>query len=174
MEHSLTHTIRDGVLAGAVGTAALNAVTYADMALRGRPASSTPEDTVQRAAELVRVEVPGDEEQQQARKTALGALLGTTAGVAAGVALALVDATRAGGRGAAATTAEAWVLAMVAGNGPMTVLGVTDPRSWSREAWVADVLPHLGYAAAAAATLRALRRPGASFPRTPGLRRRRP
>jgi len=31
-----------GAVAGAAGTTALNAVGYADMALRGRPASSVP------------------------------------------------------------------------------------------------------------------------------------
>ena len=47
----------------------------------------------------------------------------------------------------------AWVLAMLAGNGPMTVLGVTDPRSWRPVDWVADIVPHLAYAAVAAAAL---------------------
>ncbi len=37
-----------GAAAGAAGTTALNAVAYLDMAVRGRPASSTPEDTVER------------------------------------------------------------------------------------------------------------------------------
>ena len=31
-----------GIAAGAAGTTALNATTYLDMALRGRPASRTP------------------------------------------------------------------------------------------------------------------------------------
>jgi hypothetical protein len=43
---------------------------------------------------------------------------------------------------------------MLVGNGPMTLLGVTDPRTWSTTDWAADVVPHLAYAAAAAATLR--------------------
>src|SRR3569833_2837053 len=37
-----------GLLAGAAGTTALNAVTYGDMALRGRPASEVPERLVDR------------------------------------------------------------------------------------------------------------------------------
>jgi hypothetical protein len=40
---------------------------------------------------------------------------------------------------------------MLAGDGPMTVLGVTDPRSWRPVDWVADVLPHFAYAVVAAA-----------------------
>jgi hypothetical protein len=45
---------------------------------------------------------------------------------------------------------------MLAGNGPMTVLGVTDPRRWGAVDWAADVLPHLAYAGVAAVTLDAL------------------
>jgi hypothetical protein len=45
---------------------------------------------------------------------------------------------------------------MAVGNGPMTVLGVTDPRTWSPADWAADVAPHLAYAAVCALTLDAL------------------
>jgi hypothetical protein len=45
---------------------------------------------------------------------------------------------------------------MVVGNGPMTLLRVTDPRAWSATDWAADVLPHLSYAVSAAATLEML------------------
>jgi hypothetical protein len=34
----------------------------------------------------------------------------------------------------------------------MTVLGVTDPRTWSAADWLADVVPHAMYALAATAT----------------------
>lgn len=143
-----------GAAAGAVGTTALNAATFLDMVLRGRPASSTPEQVVERGADLLGASVPGDETEQQARRSGLGSLLGAGAGVAAGVAL---GALRAGGlaQGRGATLTAAWVLAMIAGNGPMTVLGVTDPRTWAPGDWVADVVPHLAYAAAATATLAA-------------------
>ena len=36
-----------GAAAGAAGTTALNVVTYLDMAIRGRPASDTPERSVE-------------------------------------------------------------------------------------------------------------------------------
>ena len=42
-----------GLLAGAAGTTALNAVTYADMALRGRPGSEIPEHLVEVGAVAV-------------------------------------------------------------------------------------------------------------------------
>jgi hypothetical protein len=35
----------------------------------------------------------------------------------------------------------------------MTVLGVTDPRTWAAKDWVADVVPHLAYGALTAAVL---------------------
>ena len=41
---------------------------------------------------------------------------------------------------------------MVAGSGSMAVLQVTDPRSWSAGAWAADVVPHVAYGLAIAAT----------------------
>ncbi len=49
-----------GAAAGAAGTTALNAVTYLDMTVRGRGASSTPERTVEKLAEKAHVPIPGD------------------------------------------------------------------------------------------------------------------
>ena len=147
----MTRSLVHGLIAGAVGTTALNATTYADMALRGRPGSSTPEETVERGAKVLRISVPGDSETRPARQSGLGAVMGTATGVGAGLAL---GALRGLGwpRGRRPTFATAWVLAMVAGNGPMTALGVTDPRTWSADAWVADIVPHTAYALAATAT----------------------
>ncbi|MFC8617977.1 hypothetical protein ACFT9M_16400, partial [Micromonospora purpureochromogenes] len=51
----------DGAIAGAVGSAALNVVSYLDVAVRARPTSSTPEETVGRIAGLAHVDLgPGD------------------------------------------------------------------------------------------------------------------
>ena len=61
-----------GAAAGAAGTTALNAVTYLDMAGRGRGASSTPELTVEKLAEKAHVAIPGDEETRQNRVQGLG------------------------------------------------------------------------------------------------------
>ena len=49
-----------GAAAGAAGTTALNAATYVDMALRGRPASSTPERSVEAITDRAGLSVPGD------------------------------------------------------------------------------------------------------------------
>ncbi len=149
---SLKTDLLHGALAGAAGTTALNAATFIDMTLRKRPASSTPQQTVERGAELVGVRLPVDEEEREAREVGLGSLLGTLAGVGVGVALGALRGTRGRPGGRMGTAGAAFSLAMLAGNGPMTVLGVTDPRTWRPVDWAADVLPHLAYAVVTAAT----------------------
>jgi hypothetical protein len=135
-----------GAAAGAAGTTALNAVTYLDMTVRGRASSSTPERTVEALAEQVHVAVPGQDETRQNRLQGLGALTGIAAGIGIGV---LAGLARAAGLrsqplvGTALTT----VGVLIGTNGPMTVLGITDPRTWSATDWVSDVVPHLAYAA---------------------------
>jgi hypothetical protein len=42
---------------------------------------------------------------------------------------------------------------MLAGNGAMSGLGVSDPRTWSAQDWAADLLPHLAYGVVASAML---------------------
>lgn len=151
----LATRLAHGVVAGAVGTVALNATTYLDMAVRGRPASSTPEQTVARLAGRLHVPLPADGDQAASRLTGVGALLGMLAGVSVGAAMGAVR-PYAGSDGIATTTGIAGALAMLAGNGPMTLLGVTDPRTWTAADWAADLVPHAAYAAAAAATWHAL------------------
>lgn len=134
-----------GAAAGAAGTTALNVVSYGDMVLRGRAASSTPETTVRKLAEKLHLRIPGEGAAQENRITALGALTGLAAGTGMGVVLGLAHA--AGWRPApSAQYAAALVGALVATNGPMTVLGVTDPRTWAAADWAADIVPHLAYA----------------------------
>jgi len=138
-----------GAAAGAAGTTALNAVTYLDMVWRARPASRTPQQTIQRMAEAARITVPGSAEEREDRLGALGALGGIVTGVGVGALYGMVqDQVRLSGlAGAALATA----LALVGANGPMTLLGLTDPRSWSAVDWISDVVPHIGYGAVTAA-----------------------
>jgi hypothetical protein len=135
-----------GAAAGAAGTTALNAVAYLDMVLRARPASSTPETSVERLADAVGVTIPGNEEQRAHRVAGLGPLLGIATGIGVG---ALVGVARAAGvrPGPLTGTVLTTAVVLVASNAPMTVLGVTDPRTWSAADWVSDVLPHLAYGA---------------------------
>lgn len=65
-----------GAAAGAAGATALNAVTYLDMVLRGRPASSTPQQTVEKLSQLTHLPVPGDAETRSNRVSGLGPLTG--------------------------------------------------------------------------------------------------
>jgi hypothetical protein len=149
----MTRTIRRGLMAGAAGTAALNAATYLDMALRGRPASATPERAVEAATARTGFDVPGAGAAREARTTALGALGGIATGLVVGVG---ASAARAAGLRLPApldalTTSAA---ALVAGNASAVRLGVTDPRSWSAEDWASDVVPHLAYGVVTSAVLR--------------------
>jgi hypothetical protein len=83
---------------------------------------------------------------------------GIAAGVGVGAAYGL--ARGLGWRPSVATGAVlATVGALVGTNGPMTVLGVTDPRTWAAVDWVSDIVPHLAYGAVTAATYAAGEQP---------------
>lgn len=144
-----------GAAAGASGTTALNTATYLDMAVRGRPTSSTPEDTVEGLADVTGATVPGDDHSRPNRLSGLGALTGIAAGVGVGALYGLVRS--AGWRPGVLVGTIATTLAVeVASNGPMAALGVTDPRTWPASSWAADLGPHLAYGAVTAAVMAAL------------------
>lgn len=142
-----------GLVAGAAGTSALNAVTYLDMAVRARPASSTPEQSVERLASAAGVDL-GEGDAAENRKAGLGPLLGYGTGLGAGLAYGLLAPRRLPWPAAAlALTA----LAMAGSSAPMTLLGLTDPRQWTASDWASDLVPHAAYGAVAAAVLTAAR-----------------
>lgn len=145
-----------GAAAGAAGTTALNAVTYLDMAIRGRPTSSTPQDTVEKLAEQAHVSIPGEGQRRDNRVAGLGPLLGLAAGVAAGAAYGAVTALT-GKPGLRTGVVATGLAAMLVGNAPMTLLGITDPRQWSAVDWLSDVVPHAAYGVVTAATFDAIR-----------------
>jgi hypothetical protein len=146
-----------GAAAGAAGTTALNGVTYLDMALRGRPGSDTPEETVRALSDKTGIPVPGEGEKPDNRISGLGPLTGLVSGIGTGVLLGIVSA--AGWRpGRAVTTALATAGALVGSNVPMTALGVTDPRTWPASSWISDLVPHVAYGAVTAAVLDGLDR----------------
>jgi hypothetical protein len=136
--------VLSGAAAGAAGTTALNVITYLDIAVRGRPTSSTPERTVDAMARLFGLTVPGSGDVLANRISGLGALAGYAAGIGMGIILGLAYAL--GWRpGLLVATLGASALALVGTNGPMTVLGVTNPLTWSLADWISDLVPHLGY-----------------------------
>ena len=146
-----------GAAAGAAGTTALNAVTYLDMTVRGRPTSSTPEQTVEKLAEKAHVPIPGDGDKRQNRIQGLGPITGLVAGVGVGVVVGLVRAAGYRSQPLIGTVLTTLVV-LVGTNGPMTVLGITDPRTWSAVDWASDIVPHLAYGAVVKTTMDAFDR----------------
>jgi hypothetical protein len=144
---AINRNLLAGVAAGAAGTTALNAVTYVDMVVRARPASTTPEDTVKRVEELAGTSVsPRDasSEATENRRSGLGALIGIAAGVGVGALYGFVRPRLR--RAPLPLLGVAAGLAANAGTtAPMAALGVTDPRTWSASSWIADLVPHLAY-----------------------------
>ncbi|MFD7920544.1 hypothetical protein ACFV3R_15130 [Streptomyces sp. NPDC059740] len=139
-----------GAAAGAAGTTALNAVTYLDMAVRGRGASDVPEEAADRLAASVRLPVRGSGEHRDNRLSGIGALLGIATGVGVGALLGLagtVPGVRPDRPAGALATALA---AMVGANLPLAVTGISDPRTWRIADWAADAVPHLVYGAVTA------------------------
>jgi hypothetical protein len=144
-----------GAAAGAAGTAALNAVTYMDMTVRGRRASDTPERTVEKLADSAGVAVPGEGETRDNRLTGLGSLSGIATGVGVGAAFGVLR--RLGLRPPTLLGAAVVALsAMAATDSSMASMGISDPRTWSAADWLADLLPHLAYGLVTYATLQAL------------------
>lgn len=133
-----------GAAAGAAGVTALDAVTYIDMAGRARSASDTPQRTVATLARRIGHPVEGDSDTRANRLAGLGALSGIVTGVGVGAAFGLL-------RGVGlrppiwAGSLLVGAVAMIAANGPMAGLRVTDPRTWSMADWVADIVPHMAY-----------------------------
>ncbi|MGI8682681.1 MAG: hypothetical protein ACR2JO_11260 [Mycobacteriales bacterium] len=147
-----------GIAAGATGTAALNVVTYLDMALRARPSSEVPAQVAEKMAEKSGIDLakgidPG--EPVDNRKEGIGALLGYLTGLGVGGAYGLFRA--AGPRPPALLAGVGLGMAAMAGSDvPATALGVADPSSWPASSWVADVVPHLAYGLVTAAVFDSL------------------
>ncbi len=139
----------DGIFAGSVGTVALDVTTYADMAIRGRPASSAPSALVGTVAEKIGLPLsyhkntPQDQTLQN-RKSGIGALLGYVNGLGVGVLYGLLRPhledmpLPLAGLLVGAT-------AMMASDVPLVALGVSHPKTWGISGWVADIIPHLFY-----------------------------
>ena len=146
----------NGAAAGAAGTTALNAATYVDMAVRGRPASQTPQQLVDTVADKAGVDIPGKGEERDNRLSGLGPLAGDAVGVAVGVvAGAIHRALRARGRRGPALLSVLVIggAAMALSDVPLKVLGISDPADWEAKDWASDIVPHLVYGAVTYATL---------------------
>jgi hypothetical protein len=138
-----------GLLAGAVGTSALNIVGYADMALRGRPASRVPDAVATIFARRLGCELDAN------RAEGFGMLLGYADGLTFGLAYGLlrpplrdVPWVLGGCALALATLTPEFVAA---------ALDATDhPKRWGIEGWMAALAPRLAFGLVTAATHEAI------------------
>lgn len=151
-----------GAVAGALGTVALNIVTYLDMVVRARPSSNVPAKTAQRMADVAKVDLAPEadedrEEVVQNRTQGLGALLGHVTGLGIGSAYGLVRSWVSVSKPTAAVLLGG--AAMAGSDVPATVLGVTDPTEWGPKSWVSDIVPHLVYGVVTAVAYDALSQP---------------
>jgi hypothetical protein len=146
-----------GAAAGAAGTTALNAVTYLDMAWRGRPSSTTPQQAVEELAERAGRPIPGTGQERDNRLDGLGALTGVVTGIGVGALAGLLRALVLR-LGPLLGPVLLGGLAMTATDASLTRLGLTDPRQWDATAWLSDAAPHLAFGVATYATLRATTR----------------
>lgn len=150
-----------GALAGAAGATALKAVSYADMALRGRPAGNSPKATVDAAADRAPVDVPGEGDEAGNRAEGLGQLAGLGVGVGLGAVSGVLRAFHVKVPKVLAPFALG-LGAMALSDTVMTALHVTEPRSWDAATVAADAVPHIAYGLVATAALHRL-----LDPRTP-------
>jgi hypothetical protein len=146
-----------GAAAGAAGCAALDATTFLDIAVRGRPISDAPAQTVEAVIKHLPIDVPGSNSRRQNRLEGLGGLSGVFFGVSVGAAFGVLHA--AGWRpplpvGAILTGLTAQALS----DGSLAGTRVSDPRTWSLTDWLSDIIPHLVYGTVTYATLDALER----------------
>lgn len=155
----LNNVVR-GVIAGAAGTIALDAATYADMTLRGRPPSTVPAKMAGILADKVGLSLSGDsaggdDEKAQNRQSGLGALFGYMTGLGVGVAYGLLRVGMDAPSNPLAGIGTG-LAAMAASDIPIAMSGVSDPKTWSTADWASDVIPHLIYGLVTVATYEAV------------------
>jgi hypothetical protein len=146
-----------GTAAGAVGTAALNIATYADMASRGRPSSDMPSKLVKNVASSAGIEpLAADDETAENRRSGVGALLGYVNGIGVGAVYGLIRPAIRGKVPLLIAALAAGGAAMALSDVPATKTGATDPKTWGPEGWIADIVPHALYGLALAFAFDAL------------------
>ncbi|MDQ6908933.1 MAG: hypothetical protein M3176_19105 [Chloroflexota bacterium] len=150
-----------GMVAGAIGALTLNVVTYADMAMRGRPSSDAPAKLADILAKKAGIDLSGGKrgddanEQIRNRQSGLGALLGYATGLGIG---SIYGGLRASADQTSKPIASLTLglVAIATSDVPLTVYGLTEPTKWTRAEWIADLVPHLAYGVMTAAVCDAL------------------
>lgn len=158
--HAMARDALRGLGAGAAGTVTLNIITYGDIALRGRPPSSTPQRIAANLARRVGLLPPEDAPganppKAQHREAAVGALMGYATGLGVGTLYGIlqprINLPLILGGLAAGTLAEA------ASDGSAIAIAGSNPRTWGWSGWLADIIPHAAYGLMVALVYRALR-----------------
>ena len=149
-----------GVVAGAVGTVALDIASYADMALRGRPASNAPAKLASTLANKVGLPLSShgvgvEDETAQNRASGLGALLGYMNGLGMGLIYGLLRSQLEEVPIPLASVGVG-LAAMAASDIPLVSLKVSNPKTWGVSGWLSDLIPHLIYGFVTVATYEAL------------------
>ncbi len=148
-----------GILAGAIGTVALNVATYLDMGLRGRASSDAPAKLVTILAEKAGLSL-GSTANEEAKKTVqnrasgLGALLGYLTGLGIGGLYGLLSSV--GKLPLPIAGVSVGLSAMAASDTPLITFGISNPDEWGASDWAADIIPHLVYGLVTAAAYEAL------------------
>jgi len=153
---------RAGVVAGAVGTVALNVATYADMAMRGRSSSGAPSKMIATLADkaglpLSSKGVGSNDETAQNRESGLGALLGYVNGLGVGILYSLLRSQSDGDVSIPLAGALVGATAMVTSDVPLVALKLTNPKTWGVSGWASDAIPHLIYGLVTVIAYEALR-----------------
>ena len=149
-----------GMVAGAMGTVALDITTYMDMAIRGRSASNAPSKLVHTIAEKIRLPlssqgVGSQDQTAQNRESALGALLGYVNGLGTGSICGMLR-SQFGEIPIPLAGTLVGLTAMAASDVPLVTLRVSNPKTWGISGWLADLIPHLIYGIVTVATYEAL------------------
>jgi hypothetical protein len=150
-----------GVVAGAVGTVALDIASYADISLRGRSASNAPAKLVSTVAKKIGLPLSSrgvgvQDETVQNRASGLGALLGYMNGLGMGLIYGLLR-SQLEEVSIPLASVGVGLAAMAASDIPLVTLKVSNPKTWGVSGWAADIIFHLIYGLATVITFEALR-----------------
>lgn len=149
-----------GIVAGAMGTVALDIATYMDMTIRGRSSSNAPSKMINIVAEKIRLPlssqgVGSQDQTAQNRESGAGALLGYVNGLLTGAMYGMLRSQLDEIPIPLAATLVG-LTAMAASDVPLVALRVSNPKTWGISGWLADAIPHLVYGIVTVATYEAL------------------
>ncbi len=137
----------NGLLAGAAGILALDAYTYLDMLVRGRPPSELPSTVVQKLADGAGIAPLASDEGDapKNRRSGAGALMGYGVGLGSAVAYAALRPSTQDWLPWAVGGVLLGGVTLVLSEGTATKLGATDWSQWTPSEWISDIVPRTLY-----------------------------